>query len=98
MVESTSDQAGAAKAKTENGPPLSSIEIAAEGMFISTQQLQTLMGTCDASENLKILDASIKQDGDVYKEFAQQRIPGAQFLDLSLVRNMSQPYPFMMPT
>ena len=58
-------------------------------MFISTSQLQTLMEASDASENLKILDASIKQDGDVYKEFAQQRIPGAQFLDLSLVRDMT---------
>lgn len=53
----------------------------------------------DAATNLHVLDASVKPEGGdiVYKDFAAQRIAGARFADLTIARDFSKPYPFMMP-
>ena len=50
-------------------------------------------------DRLCIVNASIKPESevDVYREHARNRIPGAKFLDLTLVKDLQSPYPFMMP-
>jgi len=75
------------------------VDVKAEGMFISTESLACLMDCADAMTNLRILDVSIKPEGGdvVYKDFAAQRICGARYFDLTLARDFSKPYPFMMP-
>ena len=52
----------------------------------------------DASSKLRIVDSSIKNDGDVLKEFAANKIVSARFMDLTIVRDFTKPYPFMMPS
>ena len=32
-----------------------------------------------------------------HREHMKRRIPGARFLDLAVVRDLTSPYPFMMP-
>lgn len=66
--------------------------------FVSTEELVQMMKTLPA-DKLRILNASVKplNECDVFEEHARARIPGAAFLDLTLVRDLSSPYPFMMP-
>ena len=66
--------------------------------FISTDDLATLMGS--EGDKLRILDCSTKMGAgpDPALEFTKNRIKGAKFLDLTLVRDLNQPYPFMMPS
>lgn len=54
-----------------------------------------MMSSGDSS--VKIFDSTCKPEGDVYKDFAACHIQGARFMDLSLIRDFSLPYPFMMP-
>ena len=63
---------------------------------VSTQVLSEALENLDASE-MVILDATVKPDGDAYGDYVNEHIPGARYLDLTLVRDMASPYPFMMP-
>ena len=51
-------------------------------------------------DKLRVLDCSTKLGAgpDPALEFTKNRIKGAKFLDLTLVRDLNQPYPFMMPS
>ena len=71
--------------------------VESEGPFISTETLADLMR--NLGDKLCIVNASIKPESevDVYREHARGRIPGAKFLDLTLVKDLQSPYPFMMP-
>ena len=70
----------------------------AESVYISTEQLAELIANT-APNKLRILNASVKPENevDVFREHAKERIPGARFLDLTIVKDLSSPYPFMMP-
>ena len=72
--------------------------VAAEGAFISTEQLAEMLASYP-KDKLCILNATCKPEAemDVFKEHSTSRIPGAKFLDLSVVRDMASPYPYMMP-
>ena len=56
------------------------------------------MATIPAGK-LRIVNASVKPENecDVFREHAAARIPGAKFLDLTMCKDLSSPYPFMMP-
>ena len=73
-------------------------EVAAQGAYISTEQLAQMIETMPANE-LCILNSTVKPEAecDVFREHANARIPGAKFLDLTLVKDLQSPYPFMMP-
>ena len=72
--------------------------VQAEGAFICTEQLASMIASYP-KDQLCILNSSFKSDaeGDVFREHLTSRIPGAKFLDLTIVRDMQSPYPFMMP-
>ena len=70
-----------------------------ESAYISTEKLAELIATLPANK-LRILNASVNMIGnslDVYREHATARISGARFLDLGISRDITSPYPFMMP-
>ena len=51
------------------------------------------------ANELCILNSTVKPEAecDVFREHANARIPGAKFLDLTLIKDLQSPYPFMMP-
>jgi len=68
------------------------------GAYISTEQLAEMIANQPAA-SLCILNATINPTNeiDVYREHSKARIPGARFLDLTVVRDLQSPYPHMMP-
>lgn len=58
-----------------------------------------MMADESQASKLCILNASVKpvSECDVFREHSQAHIPGARFLDLTVCRDISSPYPFMMP-
>ena len=54
----------------------------------------------EQASKLVILNASCKPENecDVFREHRKARIPGARFLDLLVCRDLSSPYPHMMPS
>ena len=68
------------------------------GAYISTEQLAAMI-LDQPSSKLCILNATVKPENecDVYREHSKARIPGARFLDLTVVRDLQSPYPHMMP-
>ena len=51
-----------------------------------------------APGTLVIVNATFRPNDDCYKQHCMGRIPGAVFVDLGVVRDMTAPYPHMMPT
>ena len=51
-------------------------------------------------DKLRILNATVSQQAnfDEVKQHALERIPGAVFLDMSIMRDLKAPYPHMMPS
>ena len=72
--------------------------VEANSAFITTDRLAELIQSLPP-DKLRILNASYNFIGEinVYRDHANSRIPGARFLDLSVVRDIESPYPFMMP-
>ncbi len=73
----------------------------ASTVFIETSELAELLKRKEAGEDIRILNATIcprPEDGDAIFDHKKQRIPGSEFLDLRYLRDMSSPYPNMMPS
>ena len=64
--------------------------------FISTNELAQMILTMPR-DKLRILNASVKDDTDVFKEHAMARIPYARFFDHHIAKDQGTPYSFMMP-
>ena len=77
---------------------VNSIVFDTSNTFINADQLQALLSCHDSESKLRVVDATVKSDGDAYKDFASLKIPQARYLDLTIVRDASKPYPFMVPT
>ena len=73
--------------------------VTAQGAFISTEELARLIESCP-KEELCILNSTVNPADElaVYKEHEKSRIPGAKVLDLTITRELSSPYPHMMPS
>lgn len=71
-------------------------------VFINTEDLQSLLeqkakGTLD----LRILNCTVymtAEEGDVILDHWAKHIPTAEYFDIKYIRDMSKPYPFMMPS
>ena len=65
--------------------------------LISTDELQALIAT---GSPLRILDCSVNVGGgdEFIFNYYREHIHGAKFLDLKLARDLSSPFPFMMPS
>lgn len=67
-------------------------------LTISTDELANIL----KNENLRILDCSVsmgRQPGDDQRlNFNKSHIPGARFLDLDYLKDLSSSLPFMMPS
>ena len=54
-----------------------------------------------SGEDIRILDCTIystPEEGDPILDHKKQRIPGADYMDLRYLRDMSKAYPNMMPS
>ena len=68
-----------------------------QATFISTDDLAALMNCSPAT--LRILNCSVKMGvgPDPLLEHSKKHIKGARFFDLHFCKDLSSPFPFMMP-
>ena len=74
------------------------VEAEQQETFISTDKLLYLI---ESGSAVKILNSTCNYsegEEDPLLEHSRQRIKGAQFLDLRVCRDLTAPYPYMMPS
>ena len=69
-----------------------------ESGFISTDELANLLANEKDTTCILNSTVSMGSDLDVFRQHAESHIPGAKFLDLTMVRDLQSPYPHMMPS
>ena len=70
-------------------------------IFIETGDLADLIKRKEAGEDIRIFNVAnyaTLEEGDPILDHKKQRIPHSQYLDLRYLRDMSKPYPNMMPS
>ena len=70
-------------------------------VFIETSELADLIKKKEGGEDIRILNVTMyatPEEGDPILDHKKLRIPGSEYLDLRYLRDMSKPYPNMMPS
>ncbi|CAH0481178.1 unnamed protein product [Peronospora belbahrii] len=78
---------------------ISSISFNSLSPLVSTDEVQTLLQNAQ-DQRVRFLDASwyLDKTRDAKKEFALQRLPGAQFFDIEQISDVTSTLPHMLPT
>lgn len=71
-------------------------------VFIDTKELEYLLNEKKViNSDLRVLNVTAypdPQDGDPIMDHHKQHIPDSEYMDLRYLRDMSKPYPMMMPS
>jgi 3-mercaptopyruvate sulfurtransferase SseA len=70
-------------------------------VFIETSELADLIKNKESGEDIRIFNVTLyptPEDGDPILDHKKKRIPSSEYLDLRYLRDMSNPYPNMMPS
>ncbi|KAE9301022.1 hypothetical protein PR003_g22625 [Phytophthora rubi] len=86
---------------TMSGPPRASSRLASSlSPLLSTEQAQAQTLAQSGERRVRFLDASwyLDKSRDAKKEFAVERLPGAQFFDIEQISDTTSTLPHMLPT